>query len=473
MHKLDRFYIDGAWVEPAPGGTTYEIVNPATEAAIGTLAMGTTDDVDRAVRAARAAFPAWSATPRETRVALLTRVIERYEARIDAFGDAIHEEIGAPLWLARTQHAPLGPMLLKSAVAALEQTAFSEQVGNTEVVREPIGVAALITPWNWPAAMVAAKVGYALAAGCTAVLKPSEISPLDAQLFAELLHEADVPPGVFNMIYGEGPVVGAALARHPDVDAISITGSTRAGSQVAADAAPTLKRVMQELGGKSPNLILDDADLDTAVAQGVMGVMINSGQTCIAPTRMLVPRALHARAVEIAQATVAQMKVGDPTQADVQVGPVASRAQFDKVQRMIRMGMEEGAQVVAGGPGRPEGLTRGYFVRPTVFANVSNASRIAREEIFGPVLTILPYDSEEEAIAIANDTEYGLAAYVWSGDAARARRVAGQLRAGTVGVNGANADPGAPFGGYKRSGNGRELGVHGLAEYLEFKSIAR
>ncbi|MCA8094868.1 aldehyde dehydrogenase family protein [Burkholderia anthina] len=472
MRKLDQFYINGAWVDPAPGSTTHDIVNPATEAVIGTLAMGTVEDVERSVSAARAAFPAWSATSRETRAALLSRAIELYEARLEAVGEAIHEEIGAPRWLAATRHAPLGPMLLKSAREALEQKAFSERIGNTEVVCEPIGVAALITPWNWPAAMVAAKVGYALAAGCTAVLKPSEISPLDALLFAQILHEAGVPAGVFNMVYGEGPIVGAALARHPGVDVISITGSTRAGSQVAADAAPTLKRVTQELGGKSPNVILDDADLDTAVAHGVMAVMINSGQTCIAPTRMLVPRALHARVVEIAQAAAAQMKVGAPEADNVQVGPVASRAQFDKVQRMIRVGIEEGALLVAGGPGRPDGLTQGFFVRPTIFANVSNSARIAREEIFGPVLTIIPYDSEEEAITIANDTEYGLAAYVWSSDPARARRVAARLRAGTVGVNGANADPGAPFGGYKRSGNGRELGVHGLAEYLEYKSIA-
>jgi aldehyde dehydrogenase (NAD+) len=472
MHNLDQYYIDGQWVAPAAGGTTSDIINPATEGIIGKLAMGTAADVDRAVAAARKAFPAWSATSREERVAVLKRIVEQYKVRLDDLGVAIHEEIGAPLWLAKSTHVQLGVQVLRSAITALESMEFSKTVGKTEVVAEAIGVAALITPWNWPIATVAAKVGYALAAGCTVVLKPSEVSPIDARIFAEVIDAAGVPAGVFNMVYGEGPVVGAALARHADVDVISITGSTRAGCQVAMDAAPTVKRVLQELGGKSPNIILDDANLKAAVSDGVINVMINSGQTCVAPTRMLVPRHLMDQAAAIAGATAAALKTGDPTQSDTKVGTVANRAQFEKIQRLIAVGIEEGGALVAGGPGLPEGVDRGYFVRPTIFANVSNTATIAREEIFGPVLAMIPYDSEEEAIAIANDTEYGLAAYVQSSDAGRARRVAGRLRAGSVRVNGAVADAGAPFGGYKRSGNGRELGEHGLSEFLELKSIA-
>jgi aldehyde dehydrogenase (NAD+) len=472
MHRLDQFYIGGQWTAPTPGATTMDIVNPATEGVIGKLALGTTADVDRAVAAARAAFPTWSATSREQRVAVLKRVIEVYKARMDEMGVAIHEAIGAPLWLAKSNHVQLGAQFLGSAVAALEETVFSKTVGKTEVVSEAMGVAALVTPWNWPAVTVAGKVGYALAAGCTVVLKPSEVSPLDARIFAEVIHAAGVPAGVFNMVYGEGPVVGAALARHPDVDVISITGSTRAGCQVAADAAPTVKRVLQELGGKSPNVILDDANLKAAVSDGVISVMINSGQTCVAPTRMLVPRDLMEEAMAIAGATASALKCGDPSQADTKVGSVANRAQFEKIQRLIAIGIEEGAQLVAGGTGLPDGVDKGYFVRPTVFALPDNQGTIAREEIFGPVLAMIPYDSEEEAITIANDTDYGLAAYVQSADAARARRVAGRLRAGSVRINGAAADPGAPFGGYKRSGNGRELGVHGLSEFMEIKAIA-
>ncbi|WP_321916105.1 MULTISPECIES: aldehyde dehydrogenase family protein [unclassified Paraburkholderia] len=471
MHQLDQFYIGGQWVAPAVGGSTIDIVNPATESVIGKLTMGSTADVDRAVAAARAAFPAWSATTRKEREALLTRIIEHYSTRLDDIANAIHESIGAPLWLCKARQAPLGLQILQSALAALQKMEFVEQLGSAEVTREPIGVAALITPWNWPAGTIAGKVGYALAAGCTVVLKPSEVTPLDARIFAEIIHEAGTPAGAFNMIFGEGPVVGAALSRHDDVDVISITGSTRAGVQVATDAAPTVKRVLQELGGKSPNVILEDADLKAAVSDGVINVMINSGQTCVAPTRMLVPRTLMDQAVAIAAATAAALPIGDPASPDSKVGAMASRAQFEKVQRMIEIGIEDGTQLVAGGPGLPEGVNKGYFVRPTIFANVSNDATIAREEIFGPVLVMIPYDSEEEAIAIANDTEYGLAAYVWSGDTDRARRVAQRLRAGSVRINGAAANPAAPFGGYRRSGNGRELGVHGLAEYLEYKSI--
>ncbi|CAG2159296.1 aldehyde dehydrogenase family protein [Cupriavidus numazuensis] len=471
MHNLSEFYIDGAWQAPARGAAKADIVNPATEAVIGKLALGTAADVDRAVGAARAAFPAWSATSREERLALLARVAEAYKARIDDIATAIHEEIGAPMWLCKARQAPLGLMLLESAIVALKDMEFVRKMGQSEVVSEAIGVAALVTPWNWPAGTVMGKVGYALAAGCTVVLKPSELAPLDARIIAEVMHDAGVPAGVFNMIYGLGPDVGASLSAHPEVDVISLTGSTRAGAAVSAAAAATVKRVLLELGGKSPNVILDDADLKAAVTDGVIGCMINSGQTCVAPTRMLVPRHLHDQAVAIAVAVAGSLKVGDPSQDENKVGSMANRAQFERVQHMIGLGIEEGTQVVAGGVGRPEGIDKGYFVRPTIFANASNDATVAREEIFGPVLTMIPYDDEAHAIAIANDTEYGLAAYVWSKDAARARRVAGKLRAGSVRINGAQTDPAAPFGGYKRSGNGRELGVYGLAEFLEHKSV--
>ncbi|WP_454766203.1 aldehyde dehydrogenase family protein [Cupriavidus campinensis] len=472
MYQLDQFYIGGQWVAPSKGAGRIDIVNPATEAVIGHVAMGTAGDVDAAVAAARAAFPAWSATRREERVAVLSRMIALYKARMDDIALAIHQEIGAPQWLCKVKQAPLGLQMLESALAALQEADFARQLGGTEVVSEPIGVAALITPWNWPVTTIATKVGSALAAGCTVVLKPSELAPLDARVFAEIVDQAEVPAGVFNMIYGDGPVVGAALSRHPDVDVVSITGSTRAGVEVATAAAGTVKRVLQELGGKSANVILDDADLRAAVSDGVISCMINSGQTCVAPTRMLVPRHLQDQVIAIASATVAALKVGDPTLPGSKVGSMANRAQFEKVQRMIGIGIAEGGQLVAGGVGRPDGIERGFFVRPTIFANVRNDATVAREEIFGPVLAILPYDSEEEAIAMANDTEYGLAAYVWSGDAARARRVAGRLQAGMVRINGAQPHSGAPFGGYKRSGNGREFGSYGLAEYMEYKAIA-
>ncbi|TDF83785.1 aldehyde dehydrogenase family protein [Pseudomonas sp. H9] len=472
MHQLNQFYIDGQWVVPASGAEAIDIVNPATEAVIGTLAMGTEADVERAVAAARAAFPAWSATHREERLALLGRVIEVYQTRLGDIAQAIHEEIGAPQWLATERQAPLGLLALQSAMTALQDIEFSKRLGNTEVVSEPMGVAALITPWNWPIFTLAAKVAFALASGCTVVLKPSEFAPLDAKVFAEIMHEAGVPQGVFNMVFGAGPVVGAALASHPDVDVISLTGSTRAGVEVSSAAAKTVKRVLLELGGKSPMLILDDADLAAAVKDGVINVMVNSGQTCVAPSRMLVPRALQDQAKAIAATVVAAMPAGDPSDARYKVGPMANRPQFEKVQKMIGIGIEHGAEVVVGGSGLPEGVEQGYFVRPTVFANVTNDAVVAREEIFGPVLTMIPYDTEEEAIAMANDSPYGLAAYVWSGNPERARRVAGRLRAGVVRINGAMSDPRAPFGGYKQSGNGRELGVYGLHEYLEYKSIA-
>lgn len=471
MHQVNTFYIGGRWVEPARGGSVAELVDPVTEAVAGTVAMGGAEDVERAVAAARLAFPAWSQTSREARLALLERVASGYEARLGEIAETISREIGAPLWLCREYQAPFGLAQIRQAIAALRDFAFETARGTTLVVREPLGVVALITPWNWPINQIAAKVAPALAAGCTVVLKPSEIAPLDARIFAEILHDAGVPPGVFNMVYGDGNAVGAALSRHPGVDMVSITGSTRAGVEVAINAAPTVKRVAQELGGKSPNLILDDADIAKAVSAGVVSCMLNSGQTCVAPTRMLVPRALQEVAVAAAVATTAALRVGDPRDDASKLGPLSSRAQYDKVQRMIDAGIREGARLVAGGPGRPEGLQRGYFARPTVFADVRNDMTIAREEIFGPVLSMLPYDTEEEAIAIANDTEYGLAAYVWSADTVRARRVASRLRAGAVHINGARMDFGAPFGGFKTSGNGREHGAYGFAEFLEYKSV--
>ncbi|WP_321928742.1 aldehyde dehydrogenase family protein [Paraburkholderia guartelaensis] len=471
MKQLKQFYIDGAWVEPSSAATYVDIVDPATEAVVGTLAMGGPEDVERAVAAARAAFPAWSRTSRETRLALLERVAHCYKTRMADLAAAVTEEMGAPSWLSRDLHVPAGLGQIATTIAALKDFAFEIRRGSTSIVREAVGVAALITPWNWPLNQIAAKVAPALAAGCTVILKPSEAAPLDAYLFAEILHEAGVPRGVFNMIYGDGERVGASLSSHRHVDMVSITGSTRAGVAVAINAAPSVKRVAQELGGKSPNLILDDADLPAAVSASVVSCMMNSGQTCIAPTRMLVPRQHYAAAVDIAAATACALSVGDPREAANKLGPMASRAQFERVQQMIATGVSEGARLVAGGPGRPDGLARGFYVKPTIFADVHTDMRIAREEIFGPVLVMLPYEDEAHGIALANDTDYGLAAYVWSADSARAKRVAGELRAGAVLINGARMDLSAPFGGYKASGNGREFGEYGIAEFLEFKSV--
>jgi aldehyde dehydrogenase (NAD+) len=471
VHKLDTYYIGGQWVAPAEGGQVHEMVCPVTEARIGAVHLGTHEDVERAVGAARAAFADWATTDVATRAALLTRIIERYTARYDELASAVNVEIGAPVKLSHELQARVGLAQLQSVRAALETFEFVERRGATEIVREAVGVVALITPWNWPLNQIAAKVAPALAAGCTVVLKPSEIAPLDARLFADILDEAGVPPGVFNLIYGDGATVGAALAGHPDVDMVSITGSTRAGAQVALNAAGTIKRVAQELGGKSPSLIFEDADLPAAVRASVLACMLNSGQTCIAPTRLLVQRSLYEAAVEVARATANALKVGDPAEPDTILGPISNRAQYEKVQRLIATGVEEGARLVAGGVGRPPNLARGFFARPTVFADVRNDMTIAREEIFGPVLAILPFDTEEEAIAIANDTPYGLAAHVWSGDPVRARRVAARLRAGSVQINGAKMDLTAPFGGMKASGNGREHGAYGLAEFLEYKQV--
>ncbi|TDF67267.1 aldehyde dehydrogenase family protein [Cupriavidus sp. L7L] len=470
MQLVDAFYIQGEWV-PSAGGTQADIVCPATEAVIGRVSMGGAADVARAVAAARAALPDWSQSGREARLALLGRIVDRYQARSADLARALSTEMGAPAWLAHQYQVPAGLAHLHATIAALKDFAFVTRRGTTEIVREPVGVVALITPWNWPLNQIVAKVAPALAAGCATVLKPSEIAPLSARIFAEILHEAGTPPGVFNLVYGDGQQVGRALAAHPDVAMVSITGSTRAGIDVAVHAAPTVKRVTQELGGKSPNLILDDADLAAAVQAGVISCMMNSGQTCVAPTRMLVPRSQYEQAVTIAAATANALQVGHPASPDSKLGPISNRRQYEHVQAMIGRGVAEGARLVAGGPGRPAGLDRGFYARPTVFADVSNDMGIAREEIFGPVLVVIPYDSEEEGISIANDTAYGLAAHVWSGDAARARRVAGRLQAGMVQINGARPDYTAPFGGYKQSGNGREFGEYGLVEFLEAKSV--
>ncbi|WP_321962714.1 aldehyde dehydrogenase family protein [Paraburkholderia sp. J7] len=474
MKTLNRFYIDGQWVEPAQqasGAASFDIVDPATEERIGTLAMGSAHDADSAIAAARTAFPTWSETRRETRIALLERVATIYQRRLPEIADAVRQEIGAPISLCNALQAPIGLAQLRAAIDTLRDFPFETTHGKSYVCREAIGVAALITPWNWPLNQIMAKVAPALAAGCTVVLKPSEIAPLDAMIFAEIMHEAATPRGVFNMVFGEGRTVGARLASHPDVDMVSITGSTRAGVEVAIGAAPTVKRVAQELGGKSALLILDDADLQSAVASGVAQCMANSGQTCIAPTRMLVPRTHYDEAVSIAAAAANAILVGDPADPATRMGPLSNRAQYDKVQRMIEAGMAEGARVAAGGLGRPPGLTRGFYARPTIFAGVHNGMTIAREEIFGPVLAIIPYDDEEDAIRIANDSVYGLAGYIATSDPQRARKVAARLRVGSVRINGAMLDVSVPFGGYKTSGNGREYGAEGLAEFLECKSV--
>jgi aldehyde dehydrogenase (NAD+) len=470
MSHAEQHYIDGIWTAPAGDGWI-EVVDPSTEQPFARVPAGTAAEVGTAVAAARAAFPAWARTAVAERAALLVRLADGLTARRDEIAEVISREMGMPRKLALHIQASLPVGTCRSYARLAREVPLAEQCGTTRVVREPIGVCGFITPWNFPLHQVVGKVAPALAAGCTMVLKPSEVAPLDAVILAEVLADVGLPPGVFNLVHGEGPVVGAALAAHPDLDMISFTGSTRAGVAVAKAAADSVKRVTQELGGKSPNLLLDDADFPRAVAGGVRSCYLNSGQACSAPTRMLVPADRHEEAAELARRAAEAMRVGDPTDPASHLGPLAHRAQFEKVQRLITRGIDEGARLVTGGPGRPEGLERGFYARPTVFAEVSNAMTIAREEIFGPVLSILPYADEEEAIAIANDTDYGLAAYVSSGNLDRARRVATRLRAGQVEINGAAFDPEAPFGGYKRSGNGREFGRWGLEEYLETKAI--
>ncbi len=470
MQERLQFYLDGRWVDPVEARPC-DVIDPATEQPIARISLGGAGDVDRAVAAARRAFEGFSQTSREERLALLRAIVAAYEKRHDELAETISREMGAPLSLSKAAQAATGLRHLGQAIEILERYPFEELRGSTLIRREPIGVCGLITPWNWPINQITCKLAPALAAGCTMVLKPSELAPLNAILLAEILDQAGVPAGVFNLVNGDGPGVGQPLCRHPDVDMISFTGSTRAGIEVARAAAPSVKRVTQELGGKSPNLILDDADLAAAVAGGLLACTRNSGQSCNAPTRMLVPAARHEEAVAIAKQTAEALRVGDPFAEETQIGPVVSEGQWQRIQALIQKGIDEGAALVTGGPGRPDGMLRGYYVRPTVFANVSNEMAIAREEIFGPVLAILPYRDEEDAIRIANDTAYGLAGYVSSRDLARARRVAARLRAGQVALNGARPDFSAPFGGYKQSGNGREWGVFGFEEFLETKAI--
>jgi aldehyde dehydrogenase (NAD+) len=469
MREALKFYIDGQWVDPANGVKPLDVINPATEQPMGRIAMGSAADVDRAAKAAHAAFESFGRTSRAERLDLLGAIVSEYQKRYADIAAAITEEMGAPAWLATQYQAGLGAAHFQTAMAILKDYKFEEDKGTTHLVKEPIGVCGFITPWNWPINQIACKVAPAIATGCTMILKPSEVAPFNALLFAEVMHAAGVPKGVFNLINGDGPEVGAAISSHPLIDMVSFTGSTRAGIEVARNAAPTVKRVSQELGGKSPNIVLDSADLATAVGGGIQSMMLNSGQSCNAPTRMFVPRPKMEQAKAIAKAAAEAITVGDPNGNSV-IGPVVSEVQFNKIQGLIQKGIDEGATLVAGGPGRPEGLDKGYYVKPTVFADVTNDMTIAREEIFGPVLAMLPYDTLEDAIRAGNDTVYGLAAYV-QGPEDEARQVALRLRAGQVNINGAAPDFMAPFGGYKQSGNGREWGDHAFTEFLEVKAV--
>jgi aldehyde dehydrogenase (NAD+) len=468
MREYLKFYIDGQWVDPVRPNP-FDVENPATEQVSGKISLGSAADVDLAVNAARRAFAGWSQSTREQRLELLQAILAEYQKRADDLAEAVTEEIGAPASLAAGPQVFLGIGHLTTAIDVLKNFQFEEHKGESLVAKEPIGVCGLITPWNWPINQVAVKVYPALATGCTVVLKPSEVAPYSPYIFAEILEAAGVPAGVFNLVNGDGAGVGAALAGHPGIDLVSFTGSTRAGVEVAKLAAPTVKRVTQELGGKSPNIVLDDSGFAESVSAGVANMMPNSGQSCNAPTRMLVPNSRMAEAISIAREAAEQVTVGHPDTGTT-IGPVASKAQFDKVQRLIQKGVDEGATVVVGGPGRPAGLDQGYYVKPTVFADVTNDMTIAREEIFGPVLCILGYDDIDQAIEIANDTEYGLAGFVSGADLDKAREIARKIRAGWVTINHA-FDMNAPFGGYKRSGNGREWSEFGFHEYLEVKSM--
>jgi aldehyde dehydrogenase (NAD+) len=469
MREAKQFYIDGQWVDPAAGSTMIDVINPATEAPMGRIAMGGAADVDRAAKAAHAAFASYSRFTVAERLELLANIVAEYQKRYPEIAAVITEEMGAPAWLATQAQAALGAAHFQTAIAILKDYKFDEDRGGTLITKEPIGVCGFITPWNWPINQIACKVAPAIAVGCTMVLKPSEVAPFNAILFAEVMHAAGVPKGVFNLVNGDGPSVGAAISSHPLIDMVSFTGSTRAGIEVAKNAAPTVKRVSQELGGKSPNIVLDTADLQKAVGGSVQSMMMNSGQSCNAPTRMFVPRPKMEEAKAIAKAAAEGLTVGDPT-GNHTLGPVVSEVQFNKIQGLIQKGIDEGATLVTGGTGRPDGLDKGYFVKPTIFADVTNDMTIAREEIFGPVLAMLPYDSLEQAIEQGNDTPYGLAAYV-QGPEAEAREVSRRLRAGQVILNGAAPDFMAPFGGYKQSGNGREWGDHGFTDFLEVKAV--
>jgi len=471
IRHCQQFFIDGQWVDPA-APELIEVINPATEDVCAVISGGAARDIDRAVDAATRAFRQFGQSTMDERVALIEAVIAAYENHYDEFAEAVQLEIGAPTRLAIDAHAASGLRQLKTGLEVLKSFQFRESIDGSIIVREPIGVCGLITPWNWPLNQIACKVTPALAVGCTIVLKPSEVAPLSAHVFATVMAEANVPPGVFNMVHGSGDTTGTALSAHPDVHMLSFTGSTRAGSLVARNAAPTIKRVVQELGGKSPNILLNDVGLEAAVSRGVRQLFVNSGQSCDAPSRMLVPRAMidevSAIAARVAQAVV----VGNPKADGTTMGPVVSETQFNRIQSLVQRGIDEGATLVFGGIGRPDGLKRGYFVKPTVFSDVSNNMTIAREEIFGPVLCIIPYDSDAEAVEIANDTPYGLAGYIQGQNMTRVTAIASKLRAGNISINGKAGSLRTPFGGYKQSGNGRERGVHGFAEYLEIKVIS-
>lgn len=471
IHRHEQLYINGAWV-PSTGRTWYDVINPATEEIVASVRSASESDVDRAVAAARVAFESFGRTTADERVKLLERILEVYERRRHEFAQVLTQEMGAPISLAQTAQTALGVAHLERTIEAIGRQELEVAKGTSRVLRQPAGVAALITPWNWPINQVFTKVASALAAGCTMVLKPSEVAPLDAILFAEVADEAGVPDGVFNLVFGEGPTVGSLLARHRDVDVVSFTGSTRAGSQISKDAADTIKIVHLELGGKSPNVILDDADLEFAVRTGVAACYSNGGQSCSVATRMLVPRSSLDEVVRIAKEAAEEYTLGDPSDEATTMGPMVNARQFAHVQALIQAGIDEGATVVTGGVGKPEGLETGYFVRPTIFSDVSSSMRIAQEEIFGPVLSILPYDTEEEAIQIANDTVYGLAAVVQSRDIGRAMAVARQIRAGHVYINHEFADyAGVPFGGWKQSGNGYEHDEWGMSGFQVIKSV--
>ncbi len=469
--SCDRLYIDGAWVDPIKPLPAIPVISPVTEQQIGSVVQGSAADIDAAILAARRAFPAFSATAPSDRVALLRRILALMEERFESLAQAICLEMGSAIGFARASQVPFGIAHVRAAIDVLDDYAFIRQQGSIAILREAIGVCGLITPWNWPLYQVTAKVAPAIAAGCAVILKPSELSPFSAHLFAQIMHDAGTPSGVFNLVTGTGAEVGETLAAHPGIDMISITGSTRAGVLVAQAAAPTVKRVTQELGGKSPNILLDDADFERVVPLGVASAFRNVGQSCSAPTRMLVPAERLAQIEALAATAAAALVVDDPALDGTDLGPVANRNQFDKVQDMMGIGMAEGARLVCGGPGRPDGQGKGFFVKPTIFSDVRPAMRIAQEEIFGPVLCLIPYADEADAVRIANDTIYGLGAHVQSRDLDRARAVAAQIRAGQVHINHPAWDAMAPFGGYKQSGNGREYGVFGLEEYLETKAI--
>ena len=469
--KSLQHYIDGRWVEPVVTGARFPVIDPATESQVAEICMGSAADVDLAVAAACRAFASFAVTPLDARLDALRRINEVFKRRFDEMADAITTEMGAPRDMAREAQAAAGPGHIEATIKAAQQLDWEVRIDGSNVVREPIGVCGLVTPWNWPINQILAKVAPAIAAGCTMVLKPSEQAPLSAQLIAEFIEEAGLPAGVFNLVHGNGPSVGHAMSAHPDIEMMSFTGSTRAGVDVAKTAADTIKRVAQELGGKSPNLIFADADLSRALGNAIRRCFYNTGQSCNAPTRLLVEASVYERAVELIRPLAEATKVGDPRQPGRHLGPLSSRIQFERVQRYMQIGIDEGARLVAGGPGRPEGIDRGFFVKPTVFADVHNGMRIAREEIFGPVLSMIPFKDIDDAIAIANDTPYGLAAYLFTSDLDKARSVARRLRAGSVHINGAGQGYMEPFGGFKQSGNGRECGTYGLLDFLELKSI--